>query len=163
MFRFIAELLCCITPYQEIPEPVIRNLFPGESYNAAIMQEFDQVYNQYAPRIMKELGVEVQEFCWQDPADPRAQFINRYVNVFIKRLAITPVAERENELEALKVLIPANKGEHDYIWGDMKPVRVPAIGKQECWPLHNREIHNRINDIRDMRKAKKANHPQPLL
>jgi hypothetical protein len=160
MYPFIVELLCCIAPYQEIPEPVLHNLFPNESSSSAVIRqaEFDQVYAHYAPRIIKELGVEIEELCWQRPFDSRAQFVNRYINVLVKRLAVVPPSERDTELDTLKLVIPANKHEYDYIRGDKNPLPIKIMGKQECWPLRNQEIRERINAIRDRVKAEKANH-----
>lgn len=169
MLKMISLMACCTVQPHSVQEQVPVS-FVHRIKNVQMIQQipdFESIHGKFVPQLLQELGSDIAQLCWTNPADMRAQFINRYMNAIVMRLAELPEDERSESVEYVKTLIPASHEEYNYIFGYVTgaPPHSLRIGESQlprnnnsiCWPLKHSEIQQKIAEIKAQLKNNSSN------
>lgn len=165
----ISLMACCTVQPHSVQEQVPVS-FVHRIKNVQMIQQipdFESIHGKFVPQLLQELGSDIAQLCWTNPADMRAQFINRYMNAIVMRLAELPEDERSESVEYVKTLVPASHEEYNYIFGYVTeaPPHSLRIGESQlprnnnsiCWPLKHSEIQQKIAEIKAQLKNNSSN------
>lgn len=149
MLRLFAPLFLCLPANQQ-------QFSQGLTHAQMIhqMPHFETVRAHYIPGILRKLGPDIEDLCYQRFFEKDAQFINRFMNTIAFRLAQLPEDERAESIESVQLCIPASEAEYYYIHGSgfKMPPHQLHINRNICWQQYHATINERIAHIQSKLK-----------
>lgn len=98
----------------QFSNPFREGVLPDQKYY--YVPNFDQMYDEYQPEILEDLGPEITEFYNRYDEANATHSIEKYIHALVVRLALK--SPRSRKIEIVKTTIPANISELNYILGN---------------------------------------------